>query len=48
MVYKLLDAELKSGLHALTMRTYTPEEWRKAGGVDKSDSPPCAGGSKVK
>lgn len=46
MVYRILDAELKSGLHALTMRTFTPEEWRAAGGVDSSVSPPCAGGSK--
>lgn len=46
-VYKLLDSELKSGLHALTMRTLTPAEWQKQGGIDKTQSPPCFGGSKV-
>ncbi|MGE0764479.1 MAG: BolA family protein [Bdellovibrionales bacterium] len=41
-VYALLDSELKSGLHALALRTLTPEEWKNEGGVDNTKSPPCA------
>lgn len=46
-IYQLVDAELKTGLHALTMRIFTPDEWKSQGGVDTSQSPPCFGGSKV-
>ena len=40
-VYGLLKDEFSSGLHALTMRLKTPEEW---GGKDSTDfsSPDCA------
>lgn len=43
-VYDLLAEELKSGVHALTMRLLTPEEYSK----EQSDfvSPSCHGGSK--
>lgn len=41
---ELLADEFSQGLHALTMHTWTPEEWQAKGGVP--DSPPCQGGSK--
>jgi stress-induced morphogen len=44
-VYSLLDQEFKSGLHALTLRALTPQEWEKQGGSGFV-SPACAGGSK--
>lgn len=30
LIYNLLDAELKSGLHAVSMRCLTNEQWQKA------------------
>ncbi|MBK1716933.1 BolA family protein [Thiocystis violacea] len=42
----LLDGELRQGLHALTMHTWTPEEWHEKGGV-APESPPCQGGSQA-
>ena len=33
MVYAPLQAEIQSGaLHALALKTYTPEQWARAGG----------------
>lgn len=32
LVYGALAAEMKRDIHALAMRTLTPEEWRAAGG----------------
>ncbi len=29
LVYDLLGGELTSGLHALALRTFTPEQWRR-------------------
>lgn len=29
LVYDLLEGELTSGLHALALRTLTPEQWRR-------------------
>lgn len=43
LVYGLLKAELNSGLHALALRTLTPEEWQSEGGVDSMSSPVCHG-----
>jgi len=45
-VYALLAEELNSGLHALALRTLTPDEWQKEGGEDRFSSPPCHGGGK--
>ena len=46
MVNRALKEEFESGLHALALHTWTPEEWfEKGGGVP--DSPQCMGGSKV-
>jgi len=41
----LLADELQSGLHALALHTWTPEEWFEKGGAAPA-SPPCLGGSK--
>jgi BolA protein len=45
LVYGLLREELSSGVHALALHTYTPEEWRAQGSAP--DSPACRGGSKA-
>lgn len=43
LVYALLAHEFQSGLHALSLNTYTPQEWTS---VEKTmDSPNCMGGS---
>ena len=43
---QLLDAELQNGLHALTLHTWTPDEWHAKGGTTPT-SPPCLGGSQL-
>ena len=45
-VYAALGEELKAGLHALTMKTLTPDEWTAAGGEVENPAPKCLGGSK--
>ncbi|MFK8077047.1 MAG: BolA family protein [Granulosicoccus sp.] len=42
-VNKLLANQLQNGVHALSMHTYTAEEWSARGG-EVPDSPPCMGG----
>ena len=42
MVNKVLEEELKSGVHALALHTMTMEEWFKKGNAP--ESPPCLGG----
>lgn len=42
-VYSAVAAELASGVHALALHTYTPDEWAK---TQAPDSPDCRGGSK--
>jgi BolA family transcriptional regulator, general stress-responsive regulator len=44
-VYAVLAAELKGGVHALALHTYTPAEWAAQAG-DAPQSPACMGGSK--
>lgn len=44
LVNKALQGEFESGLHALALSTWTPEEWFEKGGISP-DSPPCLGGS---
>jgi BolA protein len=39
-----LAAELQSGVHALALHTYLPDEWKKQHSVPSS--PNCLGGSK--
>lgn len=46
MVMDLLPDERARGLHALTMRTFTPAEWESAKDGFQMVSPPCHGGSK--
>lgn len=44
LVYGLLKDELASGVHALALHTYSPQEWVETGIAP--DSPKCMGGSK--
>ena len=45
-VYRGLAAEMKAGIHALSMRTLSPAEWQAEGwGALRHETPPCAGGS---
>lgn len=46
LVNRLLEAELRGGVHALTMKTLTPTQWQAAGGQIQFESPACRGGSK--
>ena len=39
-----LKDELASGVHALALNTYTPQEWQTRG-TQARVSPPCAGSS---
>jgi BolA protein len=45
LVMQALKAEFDSGLHALAVHAWTPEEWLVKGGK-APDSPLCMGGSK--
>ena len=47
LMNRLLGDELASGLHALALHTWTPEEWFAKGGI-APESPQCMGGSKEK
>lgn len=44
-VYAVLAEELKSGVHALALHTYTAAEWNALAG-EAPQSPACMGGSK--
>jgi len=44
-VYAALSEELRGGVHALALHTYTPEEWRERE-HQAPDSPACLGGAK--
>ena len=44
-VYSVLAHELQSGVHALALHTYLPDEWKKQDSVPSS--PNCMGGSSV-
>lgn len=46
-VNALLRGELDSGLHALAIHAWTPEEWFEKGGGRAPESPLCMGGSKT-
>ena len=41
-VHGLVQEELNSGLHALTLELMTPEEWQAKGGIG-AESPACMG-----
>ena len=44
-VNKALEEELAGPIHALSMHTFTQDEWAKRNG-QVQDSPPCKGGGK--
>jgi len=44
LVYATLAEELKGGVHALALHTYTPAEWGERNAAP--ESPECLGGSK--
>ncbi|GGY73662.1 global transcriptional regulator BolA [Cellvibrio zantedeschiae] len=43
-IYACLADELKSGVHALALHTFSPDEWASSGAVPASSN--CMGGSK--
>lgn len=45
MVTTILAEELAQGVHALSIQTFTPEEWREREGKTHA-SPACLGGGK--
>ena len=46
VVYELLSEELTTGVHALALHLFTPDEWLSKE-ANLPDSPSCLGGSKV-
>lgn len=44
-VFQKLSAEMREGVHALSLQAHTPQEWESR---NPSKSPPCLGGSKGK
>lgn len=42
-----LAEELQTGVHALAIHAYSPEEWHNERGEKAPDSPNCMGGSKA-
>lgn len=46
-VYSVLDQEMKSGVHALSLKLFTPLEWEASGEHAGAASPLCHGGSKM-
>jgi len=45
LVYATLAEELRGGVHALALHTYTPDDWRERHG-EAPMSPPCLGGGR--
>ena len=46
LVNQVLSAELSGGVHALAMKTLTPQKWQAAGEQAALQTPLCHGGSK--
>lgn len=46
LVNELVKKEIQSGLHALTQRALTPDEWEKQKSDLGFESPECRGGGK--
>lgn len=46
LVNQVLAAELSGGIHALAMKTITPEKWQASGQAATLQTPLCHGGSK--
>jgi len=47
LINQLLAKEFETGLHALTMHLYTPEEWVHQNQLTPPISPPCAKKNKI-
>ena len=47
LVNGALAEELKTGVHALSMQTFAPEQWNSAGESKVTKTPPCMGGSSL-
>ncbi len=47
LVTQLFEREFKSGLHAFSQKTFTPEEWEPLKATFSMTSPDCLGGSKA-
>lgn len=47
LVHEALREELHQAVHALTLKTMTPAEWRQAANSANISSPQCRGGSKT-
>lgn len=47
LVNDLLADELRGGVHALAMKTLTPQKWRESGHAASLQTPLCHGGSKA-
>jgi BolA protein len=45
-VYEVLATELREGVHALSLKLFSPAEWAAAGEQAGEASPACHGGSK--
>jgi BolA protein len=45
-VYGAIGEELRTEIHAFTMKTLTPAEWEAAGGEAENPAPKCRGGAK--
>lgn len=46
VIHTVLAAELKTMIHALSLHTFTPAEWRERGERSPIQSPDCLGGGK--
>ncbi len=44
-IYQILSEEMQNGVHALSLKTFTPEEWAEQSPTIPA-SPQCLGGSK--
>jgi BolA protein len=44
-VYRALAEQMAGSVHALALKTLSPDEWAAAGGGGGVVSPPCLGGS---
>jgi len=49
MIHEVLAEELRTGVHALSLRALAPAQWEGAGEAASAafQSPPCLGGSKA-
>jgi len=46
LITSTLEEELATGVHALAIKTVTPEKWQASGGTIAISTPQCLGGSK--